>query len=141
MKYLMMIKHSESHRSEPIPQALMDAMGEFVNQGFRSGTLKDTAGLKPTSEGKRIKLENGKLTVTDGPFTESKELVASYALYQVDSYDQAVYWTKRFLEVLGGGEVEIRPIFEATDFPEEVFTPEEREREERTRAAMEQNAR
>jgi hypothetical protein len=116
-------------------------MGDFIEEVTKAGVLLAADGLTPTSAGKRIKLENGKLTVTDGPFTESKELVASYALYQVDSYDQAVYWTKRFLEVLGGGEVEIRPIFEATDFSEEVFPAEEREREERTREAMERNAR
>ena len=72
MKYLMFIKHAESYRGEPIPQALMDAMGEFVTEGFKSGVLKDTAGLKPTAEGFRVRLSRGQLTVTDGPFTESQ---------------------------------------------------------------------
>lgn len=71
MKYLMLIKHSESYRGQPIPQALMDAMGEFVGEGFKSGYLKDTAGLKPTSEGFRVRSSKNKLKVTDGPFTES----------------------------------------------------------------------
>jgi hypothetical protein len=68
MKYLMMIKHSESYRGEPIPQALMDAMGGFVEEGFKSGVLKDTAGLKPTAEGFRVRSSGGQLKVTDGRF-------------------------------------------------------------------------
>ena len=70
-----------------------------------------------------MRLANGKFTVIDGPFTESKELIASYALFQVKSMDEAIHWTKRFLEVLGKGECELRPIFEAEDFSEEVFSP------------------
>jgi hypothetical protein len=69
-----------------------------------------------------------------------KELVASYALFQVKTMDEAIHWTKRFLEVLGQGECELRPIFEAEDFSEEVFTPQERAREEATRANMKRNA-
>ena len=77
MKYLMLIKHSERHRSQPIPQGLLDAMGEFVTEGFKSGVLKDTAGLKATAEGFRVRSSGGKLKVTDGPFTEAKEIVGS----------------------------------------------------------------
>lgn len=84
-----------------------------------------------------MKLAGGKFTVVDGPFTESKELVASYALFQVKTMEEAVHWTKRFLEVLGKGECELRPIFETEDFSEKVFTPEERKREEATRASIE----
>ena len=87
-----------------------------------------------------MRLAGGKVTVIDGPFTESKELVASYALFQVKSMDEAIHWTKRFLEVLGQGECELRPIFEPEDFSEEVFTPEERKREEATRQKMRRNA-
>ncbi len=68
------------------------------------------------SKGKRVRVENGRTTVIDGPFTESKELVASYAVLNVKSMDEAVHWTGRFLEALGGGECEIRPIFEPGDF-------------------------
>ena len=70
-------------------------------------------GLHPSAKGKRVKLAGGKFTIIDGPFTESKELVASYALFQVKTMDEAIHWTKRFLEVLGQGECELRPIFEA----------------------------
>jgi hypothetical protein len=87
-----------------------------------------------------MKLSDGKVTVTDGPFTESKELVASYGLFQVKDWDDALYWTRRFLEVLGEGEVELRPIFEATDFPSDVFPPEEQAREQAWREEMQRNA-
>ncbi|MGE3526298.1 MAG: YciI family protein, partial [Gemmatimonadales bacterium] len=74
MKFLMLINHSESHRSMPVPQGLMDAMEQFVAQGFQSGILKDTAGRKASAEGFKVRLSNGKRKVTDGPFTEAKEV-------------------------------------------------------------------
>ena len=121
MKYLMMIKHSESYRGDPVPQALMDAMGEFVAESFKSGVLKDTAGLKPTAEGFRVRLSKKRLTVTDGPFTESKELIAGYAILQFASKAEAIEWTKRFVEVDAPGrlgaesECEIRAFLEGSD--------------------------
>ena len=81
-----------------------------------AGILTATDGLKPSSVGARVKLAGGKFAVTDGPFTETKELVASYALFNVKSMDEAIHWTKRFLEVLGEGECELRPLYEAEDF-------------------------
>ena len=89
MKYLMFIKHAESSRAEPIPQALMDAMGEFVTESFKSGVLKETAGLKPTAEGFRVRLSKGQLKLTDGPFTEAKEVVGGYDLVEVASMEEA----------------------------------------------------
>ena len=85
-----------------------------------------TNGLHPSSKGKRVRLSDGQLTVTDGPFTESKELIASYALFEVASMDEAVEWTSRFLEVLGEGECELRLVFKASDFPPELM-PEEQD--------------
>jgi len=73
MKYLMLIKHTEGYRNQQIPQGLMDAMGKFVEEGFKSGVLKDTAGLKPTADAFRIRQSGGKLQATDGPFAETKE--------------------------------------------------------------------
>jgi len=114
MKYLMLIKHSESYRSEPIPQGLMDAMGEFVAQGFKSGVLKDTAGLKGSAEGFRVRSSGGKLRVTDGPFSESKEIVGGYALVEVNSKEQALDVARQFMELhrvhwpLFDGECEAR---------------------------------
>jgi hypothetical protein len=116
MKYLMLIKHSESHRSQPVPKGLMDAMGEFVTEGFKSGVLKDTAGLKASVEGHRVRLSDGKLKVTDGPFTEAKEVVGGYALVEVKSKEEALQMARQFMELhrihwpVFEGECEVRPL-------------------------------
>jgi hypothetical protein len=116
MKCLMLIKHTESYRSEPIPQKLMDAMGEFVAEGFKSGTLKDTAGLLPSADGFRVRLSGKRLTVTDGPFTESKEVVGGYALVEVPSREDALKVARDFMELhrvhwpTFEGECEVRPL-------------------------------
>jgi hypothetical protein len=123
----------------PSPE-LIAKMGTFMEEVSKAGILLATDGLKPSSEGKRVRLSGGKVSVTDGPFAEAKELVASYALFDVKSMDEAVYWSTRFLEVLGEGEVELRPIFEATDFPPDIFPPEEVAREEAWREEMERKA-
>jgi len=116
MKYLMMIKHSEKYRNEPIPQALMEAMGVLVNEGFQNGKLKDTAGLKGTEHAHRVRLSGGKLKVTDGPFTEAKEVVGGYAIFELESDEEAVESAKTFMELhrvhwpTFEGECEIRPL-------------------------------
>jgi hypothetical protein len=99
MKYLMLIKHAESNRNQPIPQGLNDAMGEFVGENMRSGVLKDTAGLKPTAEGFRIRSSQKRLKVTDGPFTESKEIIGGYALVEVASKEEAMKLAQQFMEL------------------------------------------
>ena len=99
MKYLMMIKHAESYRGEPIPQALMDAMGEFVTESFKSGVLKETAGLRPTAEGFRVRLSKGQLKLTDGPFTEANEVVGGYAIVEVASREEAENVAREFMEL------------------------------------------
>jgi hypothetical protein len=116
MKYLMLIKHAESYRGEPIPQALMDAMGEFVTEGLKSGVVKDTAGLKPTAEGFRVRSSKNQLKVTDGPFTEAKEVVGGYALVEVASREQALKFARQFMELhrvhwpAFEAECEVRPL-------------------------------
>jgi len=116
MKYLMLIKHSESYRSEPIPQGLMDAMGEFVSESFKSGILKDTAGLKPASEGFRVRSRGGRLAVTDGPFAETKEVVGGYAMVEVGSREEALKVARQFMDLHRvhwpefDGECEVRPL-------------------------------
>jgi hypothetical protein len=116
MKYLMLIKHSESYRSQPMPQGLLDAMGAFVAEGFKSGVLKDTAGLKETAEGLRVRSSGGKLQVTDGPFTEAKEVVGGYALVEVKSKAEALDVARQFMELhrvhwpAFEGECEVRPL-------------------------------
>ena len=116
MKYLMLIKHAETHRADPIPQGLMDAMGEFVAEGFKSGVLKDTAGLKPTADGFRVRTGGNRLKVSDGPFTEAKEVVGGYALVEVASREEALDVARRFMELhrvhwpAFEGECEVRPL-------------------------------
>jgi hypothetical protein len=107
-------KHSEA--GEPPSQELLARMGKFIEEISKAGVLISTDGLQPSSSGKRVRLEKGKVRVIDGPFTESKELVASYALFEVKSMAEAVEWTTRFLQVLGEGECEIRPLFDPSDF-------------------------
>lgn len=99
MKYLMFIKHAESSRTLTIPKALNDAMGVFVNEGFTKGWLKDTAGLKPTSEGFRLRSRGGKLTQVDGPFTEAKEVIGGYAMVEVQSKEEAHEIARQFMEL------------------------------------------
>jgi hypothetical protein len=118
MKFLMMIKHTESYRNEEIPKALLDAMGEFVGESMKRGILKDTAGLKPTSEGFRIRLSKGRLKVSDGPFTEAKEVIGGYALVDVPSKEDALEVARQFMELHRAhwpsfeGESEVRPLEE-----------------------------
>ena len=118
---------------------MMAKMGAFIEEVTRAGVLLATDGLKPSIEGKRVKLEDGKFTVVDGPFAETKELIAGSGVYEVATMSEAVHWTKRFLEVLGKGECEIRPLFDAADFNEDIFPPEAAAREEATRRKMQRN--
>jgi hypothetical protein len=117
MKCLGLLKaDKDSEAGVPPGRELMERMGRFMGEITKAGVLVATDGLHPSAKGKRVRVENGRTTVIDGPFTESKELVASYAVLNVKSMDEAVHWTGRFLETLGGGECEIRPIFEPGDF-------------------------
>ena len=116
MKYMMFVKHAEGFRSEEIPKGLIDAMEVFVQEGFKSGILKDTAGLKGTAEGFRVRSSGGKLSVTDGPFTEAKEVVGGYALVEVGSREEALKVAKQFMELHRvhwpefDGVCEVRPL-------------------------------
>jgi hypothetical protein len=130
----------DSEAGAPPNKELMERMGKFVEEITKAGVLLATDGLQPSSKGARVRLSEGKVTVTDGPFTESKELIASYALFEVKSMAEAIEWTTRFLKVLGRGECEIRPLFEASDFPPEVFSPEQAAHEEAVRREMKSNA-
>jgi hypothetical protein len=117
MRFLGLLKgdeHSESG-APPSPE-LLEKMGKFMEEITKAGVLVSTGGLQPTSKGARVRLAHGKVTVTDGPFTETKEVVASYALLETKSLAEAVEWTTRFLQVLGEGECELRPLFEPGDF-------------------------
>jgi Uncharacterized protein conserved in bacteria len=121
MKYLLLIKHTEDYRGITPPQGLMDAMEKFVGEGIASGKFIDTAGLKPTSEAKKVRSQGGRLTVIDGPFTESKEIVGGYATINADSDKEALDYATEFMELHRihwpefTGECEMRPLedFEA----------------------------
>jgi hypothetical protein len=123
MRFMMFIKHTEDYRMEEVPQSLFAAMGEFVGESLKNGTMIDTAGLQPTAKGKRVRLSRGKIAVIDGPFTESKEVVGGYALVEASSYDEALALATRFMDLHRihwpkfEGECEVRPL-EAMEAPQ-----------------------
>lgn len=96
--------------AEPPSPELFEKMGRFVEEATKAGVIVATGGIAPTSEGARISLNNGEYSVVDGPFTEAKELVGGWALMECRDLPEAVEWSKRFLGVLGGGEVRVRPV-------------------------------
>ena len=112
MRFLSLIRVQENTGQKP-SEKLMADMGRLITEMTADGTLLDTAGLRPTSEGKRVRLTCGKQSVSDGPFTESKEVIGGYALLQADSMEHALQLTKRFLDVHGDGwevECELRQL-------------------------------
>jgi len=118
MKYLALIRSSESYRKSPPPPALMEAMGKFVEKSLQDGTLVDTGGLLPSKDGLRIRLARGKITVTDGPFSESKEVIGGWAILETDSRAEAIRIATEFMELHRSywpgfeGECEVRPMFD-----------------------------
>lgn len=138
MRFLAIYKTVE--RNTPPSTEEMTAMGNLIEEMVSKGILLSTEGCLPTAKGARVRREGGKITVKDGPFTESKEVIGGFALFQVKNKDEAIAWTKRFLEVAGEGESEIRQIAEPEDFGAEV-TPELKAQEERQRARMVDNQR
>ena len=118
MKYLTFIRSSESYRQSPPPPALMEAMGKFVEKSLKDGTLVDTGGLLPSKDGSRVRLSNGKITVTDGPFSESKEVIGGWAILKAESKADAIRIATEFMELHRKhwpdfeGESEVRPIFD-----------------------------
>lgn len=118
MKFLSMIRIQEDTGQKP-SERLMTEMGKLMDEMFAEGSLIRTAGLRPTSEGVRVRSNHGKLSRTDGPFTETKEVIGGYAIFEADSMDAAVELTKRFLAVHGDEwnlECEIRPLDGGTEF-------------------------
>ena len=118
MKYLTFIRHPESYRESQPPAALMEEMGKFVQKSLKSGTLVDTGGLLPSKDGVRVRLSKGKITVTDGPFSESKEVIGGWAILQTNSKAEAIQIATEFMELHRKhwpgfeGESELRPIFD-----------------------------
>jgi hypothetical protein len=137
MRVMVIVKASKDSEAGILPkEKLLAEMGKFNEELVKAGVLLAADGLQPSSKGKRVRFSGDKRTVIDGPFTETKELIAGYWLWQVRSMEEAVEWVKRCpCPHESGGEVEIRQVFEAEDFGSE-FTPELKRREERMRAEV-----
>jgi hypothetical protein len=140
MRVMVIVKANQDSEAGKMPgKELLTAMGNYNDELVKAGVMLAGEGLHPTARGKRVRFDAGrKRTVLDGPFAESKELIAGFWLWQVKSMEEAVEWLKR-APFEDGEEVELRPVFEADDFGTE-FTPELREQEERQRAAIEERA-
>ncbi len=123
MKYLTFIRHSEKYRESQPPAALMEAMGKFIEKSMKDGTLVDTGGLLPSKDGARVRLSRGRITVTDGPFTETKEVIGGWAILNAESKADAIRMATEFMELHRKhwpefeGESEVRPMFAPGDGP------------------------
>ena len=138
MKFLVIVKADKDSEAGVMPsKELLTAMGNYNEQLVKAGVMLAGEGLHPTSKGKRVRFSGTKRTVIDGPFAETKELIAGFWIWQLRSMEEAVEWLKR-APFDGGAEIEIRPVFEAEDFGAE-FTPELRAQEERHRVQAELN--
>jgi hypothetical protein len=136
MRVMVIVKGDKNSEAGVLPdKKLFEEMGKFNEQLAKAGVMLAAEGLKPTSNGKKVKFSGATKTVIDGPFTESKEIIAGFWLWQVRSMEEAVEWLKR-APFDGGAEIEIRPIYEMEDFGD-VVTPEVKEQEERTRRQVE----
>ena len=135
MRVMVIVKASKESEAGALPDTeILTKMGKYNEQLVMAGVMLAGDGLQPTSKGKRVSFSGEKRTVIDGPFTEAKELIAGYWMWQVRSMDEAVEWLKR-APFDGGAEIEIRPVFEAADFGENL-TPELKEREQRLREQL-----
>jgi hypothetical protein len=132
---MVIVKASQESEAGVLPDTeILTKMGKYNEQLVKAGVMLAGDGLQSSSKGRRVKFSGEKRTVIDGPFTETKELIAGYWMWQVRSIDEAVEWLKR-APFDGGTEVEIRPVFEAADFGENL-TPEAKEREQRLRQEL-----
>ncbi len=138
MRVMVIVKATEESEAGVMPsEQLLTEMGNYNEELVKAGIMLDGDGLKPSSQGARVRFSGKERTVVDGPFAETKELIAGYWIWQVRSMDEAIEWVKRCPNPMSGpSEIEIRPFFEMEDFGEE-FTPEAREQEARLRAELE----
>jgi hypothetical protein len=137
MRFMILVKATKDSEAGKMPDGTMLAeMGKFNEELVKAGVMQAGEGLHPSSKGARVRFSGTKRTVIDGPFTETKELVAGFWLWQVKSREEAIEWVKRCPNPMPGeSEIEIRQIFEAEDFGA-ALTPELREQEERLRAKL-----
>ena len=138
MRVMVIVKATKDSEAGVLPSTeLLTQMGKYNEELVKAGIMLAGDGLQPTSKAKRVRFSGDKRTVIDGPFTETKELIAGYWIWQVRSMDEAVEWLKRCPNPhLVEGDIDIRPIFEACDLGEN-FTPELRERDQRLRQKIE----
>ena len=137
MRCMIIVKATKDSEAGALPdEKLLTDMGKFNEELVKAGVMLSGEGLQPSSKGARVKFSGSKRTVIDGPFAETKELIAGFWVWQVKSKEEAIEWVKRCPNPMKGeSEIEIRQVFEAEDFGAE-FTPELREQEERLRAQM-----
>ena len=143
MRVMVIIKATKDSEAGKMPsEKLIADMGNFNEQLVKAGVMLAGDGLHPSSKGKRVKFSGSKRTVIDGPFAETKELIAGFWIWQVKSMEEALEWVRRCPDPMPGEEavIEIRPVFEAEEFGAD-FTPELRAQEERLRAEIEENQR
>ena len=134
-RYMVIVKSSDEIEAGVMPSTeILAAMGKYNEELVKAGVMLAGEGLHPSSKGVRVRFDADKRTVIDGPFTETKELIAGFWLWQCKSREEAIEWLKR-APFDGGTEIELRPVFEDEDFGEE-FTPELREQEQRLRDEM-----
>lgn len=138
MRFMVLVKADKNSEAGALPdEKLLTEMGKFNEELVKAGVLLAGEGLHPSSKGARVRFSGTNRTVIDGPFAETKELIAGYWLWNVKSKEEAIEWVKRCPNPTGAeGEIEIRQVFEADDFGP-AFTPELREQEERLRAQTE----
>jgi hypothetical protein len=139
MRVMAIVKATKNSEAGVMPsKKLLAEMGKFNEELVKAGVMLAGEGLHPSSKGKRVRFSGERKTVIDGPFAQTKELIAGYWIWQVESMDEALQWVKRCPDPMPGeeSEIEIRPVFEAEDFGKE-FTPELRAQEERLRAEVE----
>ena len=139
MRVMVMVKATKDSEKGVMPsEKLLADMGKYNEELVKAGVMLAGEGLHPSSKGKRVVFSGGKKTVVDGPFAETKELVAGFWLWQVKTIEEAVEWVRRCPDPMPGeeSEIEVRPVFEADDFGKE-FTPELRAQEDRLRAEIE----
>jgi hypothetical protein len=139
MRVMVIVKATKNSEAGNLPsEKLLADMGNFNEELVKAGVMLAGEGLQPSSKGKRVRFSAGSKTVIDGPFSETKELIAGFWLWQVKSIEEAVEWVRRCPAPMPGeeSEIEIRPVFEAEDLGE-TFTPELRDQEERLRSEIE----
>jgi hypothetical protein len=140
MRFMMLVKASKESEAGALPRKeLLAAMGQFNEEMAKAGVLIAGEGLQPSSKGTRVTFSGSKRTVTDGPFAETKELLAGFWMIDVKSKADALAWAAR-VPFTDGEVIEVRQVFEAEDFPAEVFPPEEAAREQKLRDELQRKA-